>query len=106
MPETEPVIRLEKTLFPENVLVSVSNVEDAALRTIFDDPLKETPLIVRAFWSVVTVLALPLIEPTIVELKVFVPANVLLSDKSVEEAALRTILADPLNDTPLMVRAF
>ena len=53
------VVALVKALFPENVLLSPSNVEDAALIVMLLEPLKETPLIVLAVWSAVAVFALP-----------------------------------------------
>ena len=61
---------LVKLLRPVQELLLASNVEDAALIVIFDDPSKETPLIVRAFCSVVAVFALPLIEPAMMLVKV------------------------------------
>ena len=51
LPEMEPLIVLVK------VLVSARRVVEAMM--MFVDPLKETPLMVRAFWSVVAVPALP-----------------------------------------------
>ena len=38
-------------------------------------------------------------------LKILLPEKVLLSERSVEDAALIVMLLEPLNDTPLMVRA-
>ncbi len=91
---------------PEKVLLSERSVEDAAVTFIFEVPLNETPLIVRAFWSAVAVPALPETEPVIVLENVFVPANVLLSARRVDVAALSVMLPVPSKDTPLIVRAF
>ena len=162
------VVALVKALFPENVLLSPSNVEDAALIVMLLEPLKETPLMVRAVWSAVAVPALPPIEsdvavpvspvpapekelakmvpeaerlvvdalasvvfpvtfkvdpipkapvtvkaPMLVDEalemkpapKVWRPVQLLVSASSVEDAALMVMLDEPLNETPLMVRA-
>ena len=72
---------------PEKVLASPRSVEDAAVIVMSAVPLKEVPLMVRAFWSAVAVPALPEMEPVIRELKVFDPEKVLASERSVEDAA-------------------
>ena len=46
-----------KMFVPVHLLVSARSVVEAMM--MFVDPLKETPLMVRAFWSVVAVPALP-----------------------------------------------
>ncbi len=46
-----------------------------------------------------------MIEPVIVEPKVLVPEKVLLLASRVEEAAVIVMLAEPLNEVPLMSRA-
>ena len=59
---------------------------------------------VVVYTPLVTVPALPVIEPLIVLLKMLVPLNVLLFAKSVEEAAVTVMLEVPSKVTPLMVR--
>ena len=54
------------------------------------------------FALVVTVPALPLTLPVMVEEKVLAPLHVLASPRSVVEAT--TMLAEPLKEMPLMVR--
>ena len=68
---------MEKVCTPEKVLEFVRSVEEAALMVILVDPSKETPLMVRGVWRVVAVLAFPLMEPLMVAVKVWVPAQVL-----------------------------
>ena len=60
LPLMEPVMRLENVSLPENVLLSPRSVVEAT--TMLAVPLKETPLMVRAFWSAVAVPALPPME--------------------------------------------
>ena len=76
-----------KLLLPVKVLLLARSVEDAAVIVMSPVPLKETPLMRRPAWSAVAVPALPLTEPVIVEEKVLEPLKVLLSERSVEEAA-------------------
>ncbi len=67
--EMSPLVRLrseEKVLDPLKRLLSARSVEDAALSVMFAVPLKETPLIVRAFWRAVAVPALPETAPVMV----------------------------------------
>ena len=46
MPDTEPVIKLEKMLAPEKVLLFANNVEEAAEIVMVEPLLKVVPLIV------------------------------------------------------------
>ncbi len=73
-------------LVPEKVLLSERSVEEAAVIVMFAVPLKETPLMVRAFWSAVAVPALPEIEPVMRLENMLLPEKVLESARSVEEA--------------------
>jgi hypothetical protein len=91
-------------LFPLNALLSDRSVEDAAVIVMFDPPLNDTPLIVRGVWRREAVPAFPETEPVIRDEKTLFPLNALLSDRSVEEAAVIVMFDPPLNETPLMVR--
>ena len=62
-------------LVPEKVLLFASKVVEAMV--MLAEPSKETPLMVRGVASVVAVLALPLMLPAMVLVKVCVPAQVL-----------------------------
>ena len=64
-----------KVLVPEKVLLFASKVVEAMVMLV--EPSKETPLMVRGVASVVAVLALPLMLPAMVLVKVCVPAQVL-----------------------------
>ena len=55
---------LVNELLPVKELLFARSVVDAM--TMFAEPSKETPLMVRGVWSVVAVLALPLIDPAMV----------------------------------------
>ena len=66
LPVIEPVMVLLKVLLPEKVLLLARSVEEAAVIVMSADPLKEVPLMFRAFWRMVAVPALPLIEPEMV----------------------------------------
>jgi hypothetical protein len=57
LPEMEPVMRFENVLFPLHVLEFAKRVVEAMVMSA--EPLKDTPFMSRAFWSVVAVLALP-----------------------------------------------
>ena len=94
-----------KVFLPVKVLLSERSVEDAALIVIFDEPLNETPLIVRAVWSAVAVPAFPLTDPVMSDEKTSLPLKVLLSLSNVEDAALMVIGAVPSKFTPLIARA-
>jgi hypothetical protein len=59
LPLTEPVMRLENTLLPLNVLLLASKVEEAAKMVMSAEPLKETLLMLRPVCKVVAVPALP-----------------------------------------------
>ena len=48
LPEIDPVIGLEKVLFPEKVFEFASNVDEAAVTVIFAVPSNDVPFIVRA----------------------------------------------------------
>ena len=65
-----------KVLLPEKVLLLARSVVDAMVMLV--EPSKETPLMVRGVARVVAVLALPLMLPAMVLVKVWVPAQVLL----------------------------
>ena len=53
-------VAFPKVVLPVKVLLSPSKVDEAALMTMLAEPLKLTPLIVRAVWRTVAVPALPL----------------------------------------------
>lgn len=83
----DPVTRiLAKVLSAANEFISPSSVVEAT--TMFVDPLKFTPLMVRVFCRIVAVPALPVMLPVIVLPNVFVPVKLLLFARSVEEAAV------------------
>ena len=65
--------KVEKVLVPLQVFEFASKVVEAIVMSA--EPLKETPLISRAFWSVVAVPALPPILRVLVETKDGVPAE-------------------------------
>ena len=65
--------RFANVLSEVKLFISASRVEDAALMTIFDPPLNDTPLMVREFWRRVAVPALPLTDPVMVLSKVLLP---------------------------------
>ena len=73
LPEMFPWMVEEKVLVPEKVLESASSVVEAMV--MLAEPLKETPLIVRAVWSVVAVLALPPIEKEVEEVAISTSAE-------------------------------
>lgn len=83
----------------EKEFTSASKVDDAAVIVMLAVPLKEVPLIVRAFCKAVAVPALPVILPAIGLLNVLLPLNVLLSAKRVVEAL--EIAAQPNLPNPL-----
>jgi hypothetical protein len=101
LPEIEPVIREEKVLEPEKVLASPRSVVDAIV--MFPVPSKETPLMVRAFASFVAEPALPakVLERLVKE---FTPVNEFESPRSVEDAAVIVMAAEPSKLTPLIAR--
>ena len=85
--------------------MSLRSVDDAAVTVILPEPLNATPFIVCAVCNAVAVFALPLSEPVTGLVNVSVPVKVLLSASAVDDAAVTAILLEPLNATPLMVRA-
>jgi hypothetical protein len=94
-PERVPKVgSVEKVFAPEKVLLSERSVVEAMV--MFTVPLKETPLIVRAFWRAVAVPAFPETEPVMVLLKVLLPLQVLVSARRVEEAAPASEVRYPL----------
>ena len=84
-------------------MTSPRSDELAAVIVMFPLPSKATPLIFRAVCSLVAVPALPEIEPVTVVLKVLVPEKVLLSARSVEEAAVTVTDPPAFKVDPLMV---
>ena len=111
------VVAPEKVFVPENVLLFASSVDDAAVMVMSAEPLKEVPLMVRAVWSVVAVEALPVRDPTKVVNHAVVPerrvvdafakelrpVQVLLLERSVEEAAVTVTEPPALKVVPLIV---
>ena len=63
LPETAPVMVLEKVLLPEKVLLFERSVEEAAVMVMSEVPLKEVPLMFLAVWRAVAVEALPVRAP-------------------------------------------
>jgi hypothetical protein len=78
---------------PVKAFASPRSVVEAT--TIFAVPLKETPLIVRAFWSAVAVPEFPDTDPVIRFENVSLPLKVSLSPKRVELAAETVSLVSP-----------
>lgn len=76
--------------------MSAKMVEDAAVMTMLPVPSKETPLIVRAVWSLVAVPALPEMEPVIKFVNVSFPEKPLLSESKVDDAAVPPPQAAPV----------
>ena len=104
-PESEPSTgSVLNVVTPENVFAFARSVEEAAVIVIAAEPSKLVPLIARGVARVVAVPALPVMLPVIVLEKVLFPLKVLASARSVEEAAVTVIFAEPLNATPLIVR--
>lgn len=85
-PNVENMGELENLSVPLKVFESPNRVEDAANIVMFDPPLNDTPLIVRPVCKSVAVPALPVIDPTMVCIKVFSPDQVFESERSVLEA--------------------
>jgi hypothetical protein len=92
-----------KKLVPEKVLVFARRVEDAAVTVMFAVPSKEVPLMVRGVWSAVAVPAFPEMEPEMVDEKVLLPLKMLLSERSVELAAVTVPLPPSEMDVPFTV---
>lgn len=79
-------LRSVKVLRPVKALLSAKSVVEAT--TMFAEPLKETPLIVRVFWRIVALPALPVIAPVMVWEKELAPEKPLLSERRVDEAVV------------------
>src|SRR3989344_6114521 len=120
---------LPKMLSPVNVLLFARSVEEAAVIVMSAEPLNDVPLM---FLAVARTVAEPAVKlapvpemlvPTkaegvpsqeapemlnwVVEAlpKMLSPVNVLLFARSVEEAAVMVMSAEPLKEVPLMLRA-
>lgn len=87
-PSADVVVAPVSFSAPENVLLSPKRVELAAVIVIEPLPSNATLFIFCGVCNLVAVPALPVMFPTIVWMKVSRPANTLLSESSVEEAAV------------------
>jgi hypothetical protein len=110
-------VALAKFCLAENVLISESAVEDAAVIVMLEVPSKEVPLMVRAVWSAVAVEALPVSEPmnvvnqaVVPERSVvdafanwFKPVHELTSESAVEDAAVMVMEPAAASEVPLIV---
>ena len=88
-----------------NGSVVILATEVVAARSVMKRASKRV-LKVVVYTPFVTVPALPLIDPVMVEEKVLEPLKVLSLARRVEEAAVMVMLPVPSKETPLMVRAF
>ena len=81
-------VSVPKAFVPDHVLLLERIVELAAVMVISEPPLKEVPLMRRAFCKRVAVEAFPVSVAVRVERKLFVPLHVLLLARSVVLAVL------------------
>jgi hypothetical protein len=100
------LVMRSKMFDPEKRFEFARSVDEAAVIVMLEVPSNEVPFIVLALRSAVAVPAFPVMEPVMVFEKVLVPLKVLLLARSVDEAAVMVMLEVPLNEVPLMVRAF